>query len=119
MRPLLSPTLQTWHSHDLFCNQQLKGLGRNILLLNKFHAESLCFIFGHGNGSLSWHSDMRHLVESCTLPEYGFFNNRLFTVIDAIVLQVCCEVLPTYGMCHLCLKCVNAVVCMKLCSVCG
>ena len=53
------------------------------------------------------------------VPEYGFFNSRLFTVIDAIVLQVFCEVLPTCGMCHLCLMCVNVVVCMKLCSAVG
>ena len=55
---------------------------------------------------------MRHLVESCTVPEYGFFNSRLFTVIDAIVLQVFCEVLPTCGMCHLCLMCVCECSCV-------
>ena len=69
------------------------------------------------------------------------FNNRLFTVIDAIVLQVFCEVLCTLlidngskkgfallrrttgyttpsftftftcGMCHLCLMCVRMQLC--------
>ena len=68
--------------------------------------ENLYLIFGHGNESLSWHSDMRHLVEACTLLEYGFFSSRLFTVVDAIVLAVFCEVLPTCCMCRLCLMCV-------------
>ena len=59
---------------------------------------------------------MRHSVEFCSVPEYGFFNSRLFTVFDAIMLEVFCEVWHGPLVFDVC---VNAAVCMKLCSVCG
>ena len=31
---------------------------------------------------------MKYLVDSCSLPEYGFFNGTLFIVIDEIVSPV-------------------------------